>query len=49
MNAGGIRNIVFDNESKNNIFESLFRELTYREQTEEIPYYGIVLVEMNSA
>jgi len=45
MNAGGIRNIVFDNESKNNIFESLFRELTYREQTEEIPYYGIVLVE----
>ena len=45
MNAGGIRNIVFDNESKNNIFESLFRELTYREQTEEIPYYGIILVE----
>lgn len=44
-NESGIRNIVFNNESKNNIFESLFRELTYREQEEVIPYYGIVLVE----
>lgn len=45
VNDSGIRNIVFNNESKNNIFESLYRELTYREQSEEIPYYGIVLVE----
>lgn len=44
-NDSGIRNIVFNNESKNNIFESLFRELTYREQEGAIPYYGIVLVE----
>lgn len=44
-NDNGTRNIVFNNESKNSIFENLFRELTFREQEGAIPYYGIVLVE----
>lgn len=44
-NNSGIRNIVFNNESKNNIFESLYRELTWREQNKEIPYRCVVLVE----
>ncbi len=44
-NARGTRNIVFDNKSKNSLFENLFGELNNREQTKKIPYYGIVLVE----
>lgn len=32
-NDKGTRNIVCNNESKNNLFENLFRELNYREQT----------------
>lgn len=44
VSANGTRNIVFDNESKNNIFENLFRELTRREQSQIIPYHIVVLV-----
>ncbi|MBR2401428.1 MAG: type VII secretion protein EssC [Lachnospiraceae bacterium] len=44
-NDSGMRNVVFNNESKNNIFESLFRELTWREQTKKVPYHCVVLIE----
>ena len=44
-NAQGGRNIVCDIESKNNTFESLFRELTLREQTKEVPDHLVVLVQ----
>lgn len=44
-NENGLRNIVSDNESKNNVFESLYRELTWREQSSEVPYHLVVLVE----
>ena len=44
-NEKGTRNIVCNNESKNNLFENLFRELNYREQTKNIPYYCVILVE----
>ena len=32
QNASGIRNIVYDNDSRGNIFESLYRELTARSE-----------------
>ena len=44
-NEKGTRNIVYNNESKNNLFENMFRELNYREQTKNIPYYCVILVE----
>lgn len=44
-NEQGGRNIVCDIESKNSTFESLFRELTWREQSKEIPNYMVVLVQ----
>lgn len=43
-NENGIRNIVVDNESKNNIFESLYRELAWREQNKSVPYHCIVFI-----
>lgn len=45
VNGNNTRNIVFDNASKNNTFENLFKELTRREQTKHIPYHGVVLIE----
>lgn len=42
--AEGKRNIICDIESKNNTFENLFKELTWREQSKEIPYYLVILV-----
>lgn len=30
--AGGVRNIVYDNNSKTNVFEDLFKELTFRSE-----------------
>ncbi len=44
-NDQGGRNIVCDIESKNNTFESLFRELTWREQTKEVPSHLVVLIQ----
>lgn len=43
-NDSGLRNIVVDNESKNNVFENLYRELTWREQNKIIPYHCVVFV-----
>lgn len=43
-NDSGLRNIVVDNESKNNIFENLYRELTWREQNKAIPYHCVIFV-----
>lgn len=44
-NEANARNIVFNNQSKNNIFETLFKELTRREQTKDIPYHCVILIE----
>lgn len=43
-NDNGLRNIVVDNESKNNIFENLYRELTWREQNKIIPYHCVIFI-----
>ncbi len=44
QNNGGVRSIVCDNESKNNIFEYLYKELTYRSETEGEHVYNVILV-----
>lgn len=41
---GSHRNIVVDNESKNNVFESLYKELTFRSETNVSSAYNIVLI-----
>lgn len=45
VNGNNTRNIVYNNASKNNTFENLFKELTRREQTKYIPYHAVVLIE----
>lgn len=44
-NQGAIRNIVCDNESKNNIFEYLYKDFTFRrESRKEDLEYNVILV-----
>lgn len=38
------RNIVCDNESKNVVFEYLYKELTYRREKKDVPGYNVVLL-----
>lgn len=38
------RNIVCDNESKNNVFEYLYKELTLRSEVKGLPGYNVVLI-----
>lgn len=40
----GGRNIVCDKESKNNLFESLYKELTERRDTKRCPCWNVILV-----
>lgn len=44
QNHDGVRNIVCDNESKNNIFEYLYKELTYRSETKGAFVYNVIFV-----
>lgn len=44
VNPNGIRNIVADNKSKSNIFDSLYKELNRRAETKAISYHCVVLV-----
>jgi len=46
VNNQGTRNLVFDNESKNIVFEALYKELTYRKERKDITGldYLIILV-----
>lgn len=44
QNNGSVRNIVCDNESKNNIFEYLYKELTYRSEVKGEHVYNVILV-----
>lgn len=43
-NEYGIRNIVCDNESRNTIFENLFKELSTRKETKKNGEYYVILV-----
>lgn len=38
------RNIICDNQSKNNVFESLYKELTYRSENAGIEGYNVILI-----
>lgn len=44
MNRDGIRNIACDNESKNNLFEYLYSELSKREGEKEVASHMVVFV-----
>ncbi len=41
---GSFRNIVCDSESKNNVFEYLYKELTLRSEMKDLDGYNVVLV-----
>ena len=38
------RNIICDNQSKNNVFESLYKELTLRSEVQGIRGYNVILI-----
>lgn len=44
QNGDNVRNIVCDNESKNSIFEYLYKELTYRSEENGEYAYNVILV-----
>lgn len=44
QNKDSVRNIVCDNESKNNIFEFLYKELTYRSENKGTYDYNVVFI-----
>lgn len=44
QNGNFNRNIVCDNQSKNNVFERLYKELTYRSEAKKIDGFNVILV-----
>ncbi len=46
INNENIRNIVCDEESKNRVFEFMYKELTHREESKnKVPYYVVLVLE----
>lgn len=44
QNTDSVRNIVCDNESKNNIFEYLYKELTFRSENKGTYAYNVIFI-----